>query len=519
LGRVPGSADEMFVSANDRTFETQDLYRMNLRTGRKVLVSISTPGNVMRWVLDKDNVPRAALSMDAEKKRWWFSYQAPGKTEWTTLAQWDENLRGVVIPVAFDPVDPRFIYVTSNVGRDTLAFFRFDLEAGKLGEMVAGTDRYDMGSFLLVGMPLGEGGQLLFGGTDDEPGKLIGLRVRADKLTTVWFDDEARRLQAAVDKALPGHVNLFDPRQKRSLVRSYSATDPGAWYFFDKDKLSLEDTGIRARPWIDPAQMAPMTYVTYAARDGMKIGAYLTLPKAHRKGSPSPFVVLPHGGPWAKDNWEFDAEVQFLASRGYAVLQPNFRGSTGYGAQHLRASYKQWGASMTDDIIDGVEWAIREGYADRNRIGVYGASYGGFATLSVMTKRPDLFKWGVNYVGVTDMTVHQDTQPAQLRGDFTALAKALTGDQRADAAAFAAQSPARHVDKIAAPVFHAYGGQDRNVDFANGREIRSAFDKAGKPYEWMFVGDEAHGYRQTKNVVEFYSRFEQFIKANTPAAK
>jgi len=301
-------------------------------------------------------------------------------------------------------------------------------------------------------------------------------------------------------------------------VRSYSATDPGGWYFFEPETRRLEDSGIRARPWIDPKQMGPVSYVTYTARDGMRIGAYLTVPVGFNKASPPPFVVLPHGGPWAKDNWQFDAEAQFLANRGYAVLQPNFRGSTGYGAQHLRASYKQWGGTMTDDIIDGVEWAIREGYADKQRIGVYGASYGGFATLSVMVKRPDLFKWGINYVGVTDMVVHQDTQPAQRRGDFGPLAKALNGDQRADAALFAAQSPARQVERIAAPVFHAYGGEDRNVDFANGREIRTAFDRARKPYEWMFVADEAHGYRQTPNVVDFYTRFEKFIKANTPPA-
>ncbi len=519
LARVPGSKDEVFVTANDRSEDSQDIYRMNVQSGRKNLISVSSPGKVSKWVLDNDNRPRAATSVDQDRKRWWSSYQPAGSSEWKTLAQWDEQLRDVIIPVAFDSSDPKTLYVSSNVGRDTLAFFRYDVEAGKLGELVAGVDRYDLGSFLLIGSALGESGQLLFGTTGGEPAKLIGLRFNGDKPTTVWFDAEARRLQASLDAAMPGRINTFDPTQKRTLVRSTSPTDPGGWFIFDKEKRALEDTGLRSRPWIDAKQMAPMTYVTYTARDGMKIGAYLTLPKTFRKGSPVAFVVFPHGGPWAKDNWDFDPEAQFLANRGYAVLQPNFRGSTGYGAQHLRASYKQWGGTMTDDIIDGVEWAIREGYADRGRIGSYGASYGGLATLSVMVKRPDLFKWGINYVGVTDLTVHQDTQPAQLRGDFTPLAKAINGDQKVDAAAFAAQSPARHVNRIAAPVFHAYGGEDRNVDFANGREIRSAFDKAGKPYEWMFVGDEAHGYRQTKNVVEFYTRFEKFIKANTPPAK
>lgn len=519
LGRVKGSQDEVLVSANDRSQDTQDIYRLHVQTGRKTLVSLDSPGNVLRWVLDKDMRPRAALCMDTLRKRWWFACRPADSREWKTFAQWDEKLENVIIPHAFDPVDPRWMYVRSNVGRSTLGFFRFDLQTGKLGELVAGTDRYDMGSFLLIGDALGEGGRLIFGGSEEDAGKLIGLQVMADRETTVWFDDEARRLQAAIDQALPGRINVFNPNRERSLVYSYSATDPGGWYLFDKTKRSLEDTGVRARPWIDPRQMAPVQYVTYTARDGLKIGAYLTLPRNHRKGTPVPFVVLPHGGPWAKDNWRFDPEAQFLANRGFAVLQPNFRGSTGYGARHLTASYRQWGASMTDDIIDGVEWAIKEGIADRDRIGAYGASYGGFAVLSILVKRPDLFKWGINYVGVTDMKIHQDTQPAQLYGDFGPLAQALNGDQKADAAAFQAQSPARHVARIAAPVFHAYGGEDRNVDYANGRDIRAAFDKAGKPYEWMFIAEEAHGYRQPQNVKEYYTRMEAFIRKHTPPAR
>lgn len=519
IGRVPGNPDELVVSANDRQVRSQDIYRLNVQNGRKTLVSVDTPGHVLQWVLDKDLQPRAALCHDIDQRRWWFAYRAAGASAgaWKTLAEWDERLENVVIPRAFDPLEPKSMYVCSNVGRNTLAFFKFDLDSGKLGELVAGTDRYDMGSFYLIGSPLGEGGRLLFGGTEDQPGKLIGLRLNADRETTIWFDDEARRLQAAIDQALPGRVNRFDPNRSRSLVFSYSSTEPGAWFLFDKTRRSMEDTGIRSRPWLDSAQMSPTRYVTYTARDGMKIGAYLTLPRQARTGTPVPLVLLPHGGPWAKDNWSFDAEAQFLASRGFAVLQPNFRGSTGYGARHLTASYKQWGGTMIDDMIDGVEWAIKEGHADKARIGAYGASYGGYATLALLVKRPDLFRWGVNYVGVTDMAVHQDTQPAQLYGNFAGLAKIINGDQKADAAMFQATSPARHVDKIVAPVFHAYGGQDRNVDYANGREIKSAFDKAGKPYEWMFVADEAHGYRQPPNVKAFYTRFEAFIRQHTPA--
>ena len=264
--------------------------------------------------------------------------------------------------------------------------------------------------------------------------------------------------------------------------------------------------------------MAPMQYVSWAARDGMKIGGYLTLPRNFKKGSPVPLVLHPHGGPWAKDNWGFDADVQFMANRGFAVLQPNFRGSTGYGAQHLRASYKNFGTTMIDDMLDGLQWTIDQGYADVNRLGVYGASYGGYAALMCLIRRPELFKWGVNYVGVSDLFISQDTQPAQKDGKFGELAKAIIGDGKADRALFEAQSPTFLVNRIAVPVFHVYGGQDRAVDPANGDAIKAAFERAGKKQEWMFVGDEGHGYRQEKNVIEFYTRFERFILANTPKA-
>jgi dipeptidyl aminopeptidase/acylaminoacyl peptidase len=520
LRRLPGRSDEVLVSANDRSVASQDIYRMNVLTGRKSLVNFSSPGNVVGWVLDSQDAPRAALSIDFDKRRWWFSYlPSADSREWKTLAQWDEQLKDVIIPLAFDPASPSRMFVASNRGRDTMALFEFDPVAGQLGELIYADDRHDVFSFLLLGQALGEGGRLIFGGDDDAPTKLIGLAYQAERPKTVWFDAQAARAQAGIDASLRDTFNTFDVNARRALVFARSDVNAGEYYIYDRDKGSLEDTGIRARPQLDPTLMRPMQPVSWRARDGLRMDGYLTLPAAWTQGKPVPLVLHPHGGPWARDVWAFNPEVQFMANRGFAVLQVNFRGSTGYGAQHLRLSFKQWGGTMIDDLIDGVDWAIKEGYADPARVGMYGASYGGYATLMALVRRPDLFKWGVNYVGVTDMTVHQDTQPAQFRGEFGELAKRLNGDQKADAALFDVQSPARQVAKIGAPVFHAYGGEDRNVDFANGRTIRAAFDRANKPYEWMFVADEAHGYRQDKNVFDFYKRFDAFIKLHTPAAR
>ena len=323
LGRIPGSRMELLVSANDRSADTQDVYRMNVTTGRKSLVNESSPGHVMRWVLDSKLTPRAAFSMEAGKRRYAFSAQVEGSTEWKTIAQWNEQLQDVIIPLAFDPTAPNTMFVASNVGRDTLALFTLDLMTGKLGDMIYGDDRYDIASFGLIGAALGEGGALIMGGEAGN-GKLLGLRYTADKPRVIWFDESAARLQASVDAALPGMINVFNLQQKRALVFSRSDVEPGRYFIFDREKMSMEDTGVRNRPQIDSRRMRPMQPVHWKAPDGVRIDGYLTLPAHWSRDRPVPMVIHPHGGPWAKDNWSFNPEVQFLANRGFAVLQPNF---------------------------------------------------------------------------------------------------------------------------------------------------------------------------------------------------
>lgn len=516
-GRIKDSKEEVIVASNDRSTDSVDLYRMNIYTGRKSLISFDSPGKVNDWVLDRDNAARAAYTEDMKENVYSFYYRGSDKGPFTRLRTWDHTGKDAVIPIGFD-TDNKMMFVASNIGRDTMAFFRFNPETNTLGELIYGDDRFDVHGGT---GPLDDGsGSIRFSGREEDPGKVIGVSYNADRPKTVWFDPALQKAQAMLDAALPaGNYNSWNPNHRRTLVTSSSSTDPGSYYIFDQDKKTLEETGVRPARWIDPKQMRPMEYVSWTASDGLKVDGYLTLPASYKPGNPVPLVLHPHGGPWARDLWGFNPEVQFLANRGFAVLQPNFRGSTGYGRRHLTSGFLHYGDTPMDDQLSGVEWAIREGYADKNRIGVYGASYGGYSTLMALVLRPDLFKWGVNYVGVADMFVKQDTQPAQKYSDFQYLAKRVIGDQKETRDLFERWSPARQVSKIQAPVFHAYGGEDRNVDIENGRVIRAAFDKAGKPQEWMFVANEAHGYRLDKNVFEYYTRFDEFIKKHTPAAK
>jgi dipeptidyl aminopeptidase/acylaminoacyl peptidase len=508
LGRVKGSKDEIYIRSNERSSDTTDIFQLNTRTGRKTLLTFDTPGNVQRWIFDKDQVPRAAVTSDRDKQKAAFFYREDAKSPWQKLHEWD-LLDDEISPQFFDKNGK--LYAASNVGRNTLALYEYDLANKKLGKLVYGDDTYDLTTPTVWG-----GGRIgARFGDEDADDQIIGISYNADKPKTVWFDEKYASVQAQLDKAFPNATNLFGVLQDQMLVTTRSDREPGAVFLFDRKKPSLTEL-IRFRESIKASEMAEMQPIKFAARDGVEIHGYITLPKTYTKGQPVPMIVHPHGGPWARDGWRFNPEVQFMANRGFAVLQVNFRNSTGYGSKILRGGYKQWGEKSQDDILDGALWAIKEGYADKERVGVYGASYGGYSTLMQLVRSPELYKWGINYVGVTDMFVHQDTQPAQRFGDFGDLAKRVNGDGKADRDMFERTSPTLQASKIRAPVMHAYGGEDRNVDISNGNAIRRAFEKAGLTVDYTFVDEEGHGYREDKNVFMIYNKFDQFIKKNTP---
>ena len=508
IGPVRGSTDDIYVNSNERSSDSNDIYRVNTRTGRKTLITFDTPGKVDRWVFDKDQVARAALTQDRKAMTAAFFYRTDDKSPWQKMHEWD-LLDEEITPEAFDRNGR--LYVSSNVGRDTKALYEYDIAGKKLGKLIYGDDHYDLAPPTVWG-----GGRVgIRFASDDADDQVIGISYATDKPKTVWFDEKFAQVQAELDRTFPGAVNTFGAIKDQMLVRTRSDRNPGTVYMFDRVKPSLTEL-LRFREWIKPEQMNEMKPITFTARDGMRIEGYITLPKSYKAGSPVPMIVHPHGGPWARDGWGFNPEVQFMANRGYAVLQVNFRNSTGYGMKLLRGGYKQWGEKTQDDIYDGAMWAIKEGFADKARVGVYGASFGGYSTLMQLVRYPELYKFGINYVGVTDMFVHQETQPAQKLGDFGDLAKRANGDAKVDRDMFERTSPTLQVKKIRAPVMHAYGGEDRNVDVANGDAVKKAFERAGLPVDYTFVAEEGHGYREDANVFMFYNKFDAFMRRHLP---
>jgi dipeptidyl aminopeptidase/acylaminoacyl peptidase len=266
-----------------------------------------------------------------------------------------------------------------------------------------------------------------------------------------------------------------------------------------------------AAPWIKPEQMAEMKPVSYTARDGLQIPAYLTLP-AGREAKNLPCVVNPHGGPWARDSWGFNPEVQFLANRGYCVLQMNFRGSTGFGRQFWEASFGQWGLKMQDDISDGVKWLVEQGIADPKRVGLYGGSYGGYATLAGVTFTPDLYAAAVDYVGVSNLFTFMKTIPPYWE-PWRQQMYAMVGnpDDAKDKERLTATSPVFHVERIKTPLLVAQGARDPRVNKAESDQIVEALKKRGVEVEYLVKDNEGHGFANEENKFEFYGAMEKFF--------
>jgi dipeptidyl aminopeptidase/acylaminoacyl peptidase len=328
-----------------------------------------------------------------------------------------------------------------------------------------------------------------------------------------------KAIQAKVDALLPGTVNRIhcgsDCRNPPAVVVTASSDRmPPAYFVYTPADGHIIGLGSSA-PDIDPKKMGRRDFFRFAARDGLQIPVYVTRPAAPAKG-PLPAVVLVHGGPYVRGGeWEWDAEAQFLASRGYLVLQPEFRGSTGFGSKHFEAGWRQWGRSMQDDLADTATWAVKQGWADPKRIGIMGASYGGYATLMGLVRNPELFRAGVEWAGVTDIgllftVAESDASEDARRYDM----KTLIGDPLADPGAFAAVSPLAQAGKITQPLLLAYGAQDRRVPIVHARKFNSAVTEHNRNVEYVVYPDEGHGWRQETDRIDFWKRVDAFLDKN-----
>ena len=509
LSRTFDGSGDVIAEIFGRNVSYADVYRFNTKTGQHSLLTVTNPGNVVRWVLDRDLVPRIAVRLEerveatqAREQTIWHRADANQPWEKIGVAA-GRGQAGVIHPLAFD-YDNKTLYVAASVGQDRKAIYKYDIGARKLGEQLLAHPLIDL-----------EGG-LIFSRSKKA---LVGIRYSADLPTTTWFDDDMAKLQAGLDKALPNSVNAIDLAADDSqfvLIHSASDVNAGSYFLYHVDKRKLQEIA-KTREWLPPALMSRRSFITYKARDGRVIPAWVTTP-INSDGKNLPLVVHIHGGPWVRAyhgvQWGRWPTAQFLASRGYLVLEPEPRGSTGFGRQHYTSSFKQWGLTMQDDITDGAQHLVSEGIADKSRMCLFGASYGGYASLQGLVKDPDLWRCAVSYVAVTDLELKQTVSwsDAARGGDYIQTdMKRLVGDKDADREQFLKTSPAQNADKIKAAVLLAMGELDTRVPIIHGTTMKAAMDKAGRPIEYVTYRGEGHGFNKDENVHDFYTRVEGFL--------
>jgi dipeptidyl aminopeptidase/acylaminoacyl peptidase len=328
----------------------------------------------------------------------------------------------------------------------------------------------------------------------------------------VYFDEANpdAQLHKLLSQQFPGSWVSFDSFSQDGNLLLFgvaSDRDPGSYYLYDK-RTGKADLLFSSMEQIDPEQMAERRPISFATRDGHTLHGYLTMPR-HAAGARLPMVLLPHGGPHdVADEWFFDPDAQFLASRGYAVLQVNFRGSNGRGLSFRHAGYRQWGGKIQDDLVDGVRWAIGQGEVDAKRIYVYGASFGGYSALMLAACEPGMFRCAVGYAGVYDLNQMASTGEAKASKRLRATLARTIGTDKAELDRY---SPAMQAERITIPVLLVHGGKDKRAPLAQAEAMRAALVKAGHPPEWLVAPNEGHGFYDTRNVTEFYQRLEAFL--------
>lgn len=486
----------VLIQMNQRDPQVFDVFRADIRTGELTQIA-ENPGNIMDWMTDHDGHLRVAIASDGVNQT--LLYRDVETEPFRPIVTTD--FRETLAPVFFT-FDNKALYVMSNRGRDKVAVFEFDPQTGQEGALLFETGHVDVTSFTY----------------SEHRRVLIAASYVDDRTHRHFFDDWARNVMADLEHQLPGQevgIANLTRDESRAIVHASSDRSAGSTWLYDVERRHLVKLADR-KPWLDPADMVPMSPIRFTSRDGLQINGYLTLPAGYELGrsvaKPLPLIVNPHGGPWARDTWGFNVEAQLLANRGYAVVQFNFRGSVGYGRAFWEASFGQWGRTMQNDIDDGVDWLVSQGIVDPARVGIYGASYGGYATLAGVAFTPDRYAAAVDYVGVSNLFTLLESLPPYWKPMIDMMYE-MIGDPRTEAGKQALHdaSPLFFADRIVTPLLVAQGANDPRVKQAESDQIVDALRARGVDVKYMLKENEGHGFHNEENQYEFYEVMEAFL--------
>ncbi|MDV3458678.1 alpha/beta fold hydrolase [Sphingomonas sp. HF-S4] len=482
----------LLLSADVPGSTTPGVYRIDLTTGRTTL-AVTPQDHVWDWYADSAGVIRAGMAQDG--KRSWLLYRKDEHARFARSARGAGDMRsGIERFVPVRGTDRGYALAQTPEGR--LGLYAYDFAAGKLGTLLHENPQVDLEGF-----------------QTDADGRLTGVEYSAERPVSRWFDAKMAERQAAIDAALPGRANRILSSSidgSRTLVFSESAGDPGAFHVYADGRAALVAA-------VSPARLGKpeteMKAVRYRARDGLEIGGFLTLP-AGRDPRGLPLIVMPHGGPFARDSWGYDPWVQYLADRGYAVLQPNYRGSTGFGRAFREKGDGQWGRGMQDDVDDGVDWLAAQGIADSKRVCIMGASYGGYAAMWAAAQASPRYRCAVSFAGISDV----DAQLAFDRKtfeehDFRAWKARIQGS----APSLAALSPITRVARLTMPILIAHGAADTTVPADQSERLHLALKRLGRAHDYVVYAGQGHTLEGPADNADFLDRVGAFLAAHNPA--
>jgi dipeptidyl aminopeptidase/acylaminoacyl peptidase len=486
VGLEPASPDTALIQLNKRDPKVFDVYRVNLKTGELAL-DTENPGDVAGWQADHDLAVRAAQVTTPDGGTV-IRVRDSEKSSWRELMKWgpEETLGEIA---GFSP-DNKALLVISSLDANAARLLSVDLETSKRA-VIAEDPQFDVA--------------------------FVVTHPKTSKLEAVFFLRERRDIQV-IDKDLQADLDALKKVRDADIsnfsrdladdkwIVTLEGDDAPVYYYLYERSTKKATLLFSNRPELEKYKLAKVKPIQYKARDGMTIYGYLTTP-AGREAKNLPMVVFPHGGPWGRDLWGYDPYAQWLSNRGYAVLQPNFRASTGYGKQYLNAGDRQWAGTMHTDLLDGEDWVIKQGIADEKKVCIMGGSYGGYATLAGVTFSPDAFACGVDIVGPSNLNTLLKTIPPYWSTLLAVFHKRMGEDE----GFLKSQSPLFKADQIKAPLLIGQGANDPRVNKAESDQIVAAMRKNNKPVEYYVFPDEGHGFARPENRTAFNAASEEFL--------
>lgn len=500
---LPNDPDHIIVQYNGRRIKAPDLYKLNIHSrwnkkrkkNPRMKLIAKNPGDVQGWILDNDGKVRGATTLNGLKGQ--LLYKDQGAEKFTVTREFSPLDEGIA-PLVYD-FDNDTMYVASNIGRDKAAIYEYDPKNNKLGKLIFADADVDISNLIM----------------SRHQKKVLGVSYIKDYPETVYFDKKTESMMNGLKSAFPGkRVSISSQSKDESInvLLVHDDQDPGNYYLYDRKAGKVRHL-LSRMSWLNVDDMSEMTPIKFTSRDGLVINGYITIPK-DSNGKNLPIIINPHGGPFGiRDVWGFNPEHQFFASRGYATVQVNFRGSGGYGRKFEQAGYGgKWGAEMQNDLTDAINYLVKEGIANPDKVCIYGASYGGYAAMAGLTFTPDLYKCGINYVGVTDVGLLFTSMPKHWE-PAKELLKIQIGDPD-DEILMKRMSPLAHVDKIKAPLMIIQGAKDPRVVKQHATDLRDALEERGitlSDDEWIMKENEGHGFSKEENKIELYTKMEKFL--------